>query len=51
MATLKRLGWTSLLIAVQPAKLIVSIASVAMWVLYDVGREFLSDLRSIWTAA
>lgn len=49
MLTLKRLGWTGLLILIQPAKLIASVASVALWVGYDVGCEFVRDLRSIWS--
>ena len=48
MLTLKRLGWTGLLIVVQPIKLAVNIGAVALSVGYDVGREFVRDFRSIW---
>lgn len=46
---LKRLGWTGLLVFAQPIKLTASVLCVAAWVLYDVGREFVRDLRDVWT--
>lgn len=48
--TLKRIGETSLLILILPVKLAASVATVAAFVAYDVGREFVRDLRAIWTA-
>jgi len=47
-AFLARCGWTALLIVIQPVKLVVSIGAIALSIIYDVAREFVRDLRSIW---
>lgn len=49
MVILKRLGWTGLLILIQPVKLVASVVLVAANIAYDVGREFVHDFRAIWT--
>jgi hypothetical protein len=48
MLTVKRLGWTALLIVIQPVKVLVTTAALLYAVAYDVGREFVRDFRSIW---
>lgn len=51
MQTLERLALTSLLIFIQPVKLIASVACVGGFVIYDVLCEFGRDLRAIWKRA
>jgi len=49
MLTLKRLGWTGLLIVAQPIKIIVTIIILVGVMLSDIGPEFMRELRKIWS--
>ena len=48
MLTLKRLGWTALLIIAQPFKVLITVLLLIGVMIADFGPEFMRDLRGIW---